>query len=111
MEYGSKVESAEEYSDTTGGSAEGTGEQDSTPSLYLQLDGKAEVAGTSKVQEGIISNESEEVRKRTIPPPGTGQRIYEIDPLLKGFSGHLDYRYCLFPSVLRWQRPVSHGTY
>lgn len=103
MAYGSKIESAEGYSDTTGGSGEGTGEQDSTPSLYLQLDDKAEVAGTSKVLEGIISNESEEVRKRAIPPPGTGQRIYEIDPLLRGFSGHLDYRYYLFPSVLRWQ--------
>lgn len=29
---------------------------------------------------------------KTIPPPGTGQKIYEIDPLLKGFRDHLDYR-------------------
>ncbi|ERN13141.1 1,4-alpha-glucan-branching enzyme 2-2, chloroplastic/amyloplastic isoform X1 [Amborella trichopoda] len=34
-----------------------------------------------------------EALPRTIPPPGTGQRIYEIDPLLEGFRGHLDYRY------------------
>lgn len=29
---------------------------------------------------------------KSIPPPGTGQKIYEIDPLLKGFRDHLDYR-------------------
>ncbi|KAG6596555.1 1,4-alpha-glucan-branching enzyme 1, chloroplastic/amyloplastic, partial [Cucurbita argyrosperma subsp. sororia] len=30
---------------------------------------------------------------RSIPPPGSGQRIYEIDPYLLAHKGHLDYRY------------------
>jgi len=34
-----------------------------------------------------------EEKPRVIPPPGDGQRIYEIDPMLEGFRGHLDYRY------------------
>ncbi|CAN6438715.1 unnamed protein product [Victoria cruziana] len=34
-----------------------------------------------------------ETEGRSIPPSGTGQRIYEIDPLLKGHRTHLDYRY------------------
>ena len=29
---------------------------------------------------------------RSIPPPGSGQRIYEIDPYLLAHKGHLDYR-------------------
>ncbi|KAL5976399.1 hypothetical protein ACLOJK_020730 [Asimina triloba] len=33
------------------------------------------------------------VKQRAIPPPSTGQKIYEIDPLLRGFQSHLDYRY------------------
>ena len=32
------------------------------------------------------------VTKRSIPPPGDGQRIYEIDPLLRSHRDHLDYR-------------------
>ncbi|KAM7255145.1 hypothetical protein ACFE04_020386 [Oxalis oulophora] len=31
--------------------------------------------------------------KRSVPPPGNGQKIYEIDPNLTGFRNHLDYRY------------------
>jgi len=33
-----------------------------------------------------------EEKPRVISPPGDGQRIYEIDPMLEGFRGHLDYR-------------------
>ncbi|KAG6514530.1 1,4-alpha-glucan-branching enzyme 1, chloroplastic/amyloplastic-like [Zingiber officinale] len=44
-----------------------------------------------------VSNDEENVevegQPKSIPPPGSGQRIYEIDPTLRGFSGHLDYRY------------------
>ena len=32
------------------------------------------------------------VSKRTVPPPGDGQRMYEIDPLLRNHCDHLDYR-------------------
>ncbi|KAJ0087820.1 hypothetical protein Patl1_32398 [Pistacia atlantica] len=48
------------------------------------------------LQEKVSTEESEaetEVRPGSIPPPGRGQRIYEIDPTLTGFRQHLDYRY------------------
>ncbi|CAL5027661.1 unnamed protein product [Urochloa decumbens] len=34
-----------------------------------------------------------EEKPRVVPPPGDGQRIYQIDPMLEGFRNHLDYRY------------------
>ncbi|WZZ92365.1 hypothetical protein YC2023_120944 [Brassica napus] len=34
-----------------------------------------------------------EVKPRTVPPPGNGQIIYEIDPMLQSYKDHLDYRY------------------
>ena len=39
-----------------------------------------------------ISKESEAIRQISIPPPGAGQRIYEIDPLLTNHRQHLEYR-------------------
>ncbi|XP_024527573.1 1,4-alpha-glucan-branching enzyme 2-2, chloroplastic/amyloplastic [Selaginella moellendorffii] len=30
---------------------------------------------------------------KVVPPPGDGQRIYEIDPYLKNYRDHLEYRY------------------
>lgn len=36
--------------------------------------------------------EKVEEKPRFIPPPGSGQRIYEIDPSLEGHRAHLDYR-------------------
>ncbi|KAI3725241.1 hypothetical protein L1987_65022 [Smallanthus sonchifolius] len=41
----------------------------------------------------VISEESEAIKQTSIPPPGTGQRIYEIDPLLGNHRQHLEYRY------------------
>ncbi|EOA19974.1 hypothetical protein CARUB_v10000235mg [Capsella rubella] len=32
-------------------------------------------------------------KPRTVPPPGDGKKIYEIDPMLRSYSSHLDYRY------------------
>lgn len=37
-------------------------------------------------------------KPREIPPQSDGQRIYEIDPMLKGHKTHLEYR--LLPSLL-----------
>uniref|UniRef100_A0A803MQJ5 1,4-alpha-glucan branching enzyme n=1 Tax=Chenopodium quinoa TaxID=63459 RepID=A0A803MQJ5_CHEQI len=36
------------------------------------------------------------VTRRLVPPSGNGQRIYEIDPLLKNYRTHLDYRYSMY---------------
>ncbi|THU50859.1 hypothetical protein C4D60_Mb06t24770 [Musa balbisiana] len=49
--------------------------------------------------EGAVSSQAikrimdVQEKPRFVPPPGTGQRIYEIDPSLNGYRGHLDYRY------------------
>ncbi|KAF5747820.1 Starch branching enzyme 2.1 isoform 1 [Tripterygium wilfordii] len=40
-----------------------------------------------------VNIEENEARPRSVPPPGTGQKIYEIDPTLNDHRGHLDYRY------------------
>lgn len=33
-----------------------------------------------------------EVKPKIIPPPGTGQKIFEIDPFLQAHRQHLDFR-------------------
>ncbi|AED90637.1 1, 4-alpha-glucan branching enzyme protein soform SBE2.2 precursor [Arabidopsis thaliana] len=33
------------------------------------------------------------VKPRIVPPPGDGKKIYEIDPMLRTYNNHLDYRY------------------
>lgn len=39
-----------------------------------------------------VNTEKSEAKPRSIPPPGAGQKIYEIDPQLFGFREHIDYR-------------------
>ena len=77
-------EPAMEYSETDG-------EIESVSLLGL---GEDTTLGSEAVLSlnGTISRESEMIRKISIPPPGTGQKIYEIDPLLKSHKEHLDYR-------------------
>lgn len=60
-------------------------EQDSASSTLAGEEASALIDGTESI-------EKDEARARTIPPPGTGQRIYEIDPLLNNYREHLDYR-------------------
>ncbi|KAL3532060.1 hypothetical protein ACH5RR_005581 [Cinchona calisaya] len=88
---GSKIKGEENYIDPAAAYSEGDEEQVSATSSFLHADGEVKGVGESDVEE-MISSESEKVGKRSIPPPGRGQRIYEIDPLLRNFSGHLDYR-------------------
>ncbi|KAK4481161.1 hypothetical protein RD792_012042 [Penstemon davidsonii] len=59
------------------------------------LDGevKAKAEDTSDTGYETISEESAKIRERGMPPPGIGQKIYEIDPLLSNHREHLDYRY------------------
>lgn len=40
----------------------------------------------------IPSKSNADFTVRSIPPPGGGQRIYEIDPYLLNHREHLDYR-------------------
>jgi 1,4-alpha-glucan branching enzyme len=68
------------------------GEKDSVASPAAVEDVKAKDLESSGLTNDI-SKENDMVRERSIPPPGTGQRIYEIDPLLRSHREHLDYRY------------------
>lgn len=56
-------------------------------------DDASEVEGESTPVIDVASVEKEELRKKTIPQPGLGQRISEIDPMLMRFREHLDYRW------------------
>ncbi|WOL11903.1 1,4-alpha-glucan-branching enzyme 2-2, chloroplastic/amyloplastic-like [Canna indica] len=49
-----------------------------------------------------------EVKPKFVPPPGTGQRIYEIDPMLKDHKTHLDYRYSHYKKM-RWMIDQHEG--
>ncbi|XP_009143587.1 1,4-alpha-glucan-branching enzyme 2-1, chloroplastic/amyloplastic [Brassica rapa] len=53
-------------------------------------------SGGQSYNENIASmpdSLDQEVVQRKIPPPGDGKKIYDIDPMLKSYDGHLDYRY------------------
>ncbi|KAK1300227.1 hypothetical protein QJS10_CPB13g01652 [Acorus calamus] len=79
-------------------------DQPSAASSALNVDGEGKIDAdeTSATTESVTEEVKNEtipssdggihVKPRTIRPPGTGQRIYEIDPLLKAHKGHLDYR-------------------
>lgn len=53
---------------------------------------------STPLSESIIIGKTE-AKSRSIPPPGSGQRIYEIDPSLTGFRQHLDYRYSQYKRI------------
>ncbi|XP_043699558.1 1,4-alpha-glucan-branching enzyme 1, chloroplastic/amyloplastic-like isoform X3 [Telopea speciosissima] len=87
------------------------GEQNNFSSELVSHDSKVDdelhsvpvrvMEGASKVEfvempapfEARGSDEKSEAKPRSLPPPGTGQKIYEIDPMLNDFRNHLDYRY------------------
>nr|QYS25850.1 starch branching enzyme [Fritillaria thunbergii] len=53
-----------------------------------------------KMNEDVNSQASESGWKvGVIPPPGIGQKIYEIDPFLKPHRAHLDYRYGQYKKI------------
>ncbi|XP_058739081.1 1,4-alpha-glucan-branching enzyme 1, chloroplastic/amyloplastic [Vicia villosa] len=77
---------------------------DEAVSNYREVgDGKDSVVSSSLVdvntdtqtkKTSIDSDKKVKVDKpKIIPPPGTGQKIYEIDPLLQAHRQHLDFRY------------------
>ncbi|CAH9138425.1 unnamed protein product [Cuscuta epithymum] len=67
-------------------------EQGHASSVQYEEDGEVK-ASPIAFTSNHISIESEMAKRSIIPPPGLGQRIYEIDPLLKNFRNHLDYRF------------------
>ena len=63
--------------------------------------------GTSKSDKQSSTGE----KLRVVPPPGDGQQIYDMDPMLRDFKYHLEYRYALFLSLciflLKLQSSIS----
>ncbi|RRT55429.1 hypothetical protein B296_00048464 [Ensete ventricosum] len=68
----------------------------------------SELIGEERMNQGdkssVSSQAKEEVENveeklRFVPPPGTGQKIYEIDPSLWGYRGHHDYRYNRYKKI------------
>lgn len=55
-------------------------------------DGKTEDELAASLVKETANAVKDKAMQRSIPPPGTGQRIYEIDPLLNSYREHLDYR-------------------
>ncbi|XP_004246561.1 1,4-alpha-glucan-branching enzyme 2-2, chloroplastic/amyloplastic isoform X1 [Solanum lycopersicum] len=76
-----------------------TEELEFASSLQLQEGGKVEESKTLDTSEETISDESNRIREKGIPPPGLGQKIYEIDPLLTNYRQHLDYRYSQYKKM------------
>ncbi|KAG2571948.1 1,4-alpha-glucan-branching enzyme 2, chloroplastic/amyloplastic-like [Panicum virgatum] len=70
-------------------------------SLAVEVEEKTEpsqvIEGVSETETDVLAVASKaplmEEKPRVVPPPGDGQRIYQIDPMLEGFRNHLDYRY------------------
>ncbi|KAF7016639.1 hypothetical protein CFC21_030196 [Triticum aestivum] len=62
---------------------------------------------TNQVSEEIDAEDTSRMDKesstreklRILPPPGNGQQIYEIDPTLRDFKYHLEYRYSLYRRI------------
>lgn len=67
-------------------------EQESDPYALANDDEEAHDEEPSVPLYRKVSTDKSEPKPRTIPPPGAGQKIYEIDPMLSGFRDHLDYR-------------------
>lgn len=63
-------------------------------SEVVDEDKEALVEETSDPIEGTSSTEQydNQTIKRTIPPPGAGQTIYDIDSYLIPYREHLEYR-------------------
>nr|CAB3446751.1 unnamed protein product [Digitaria exilis] len=38
-------------------------------------------------------------KPRVVPPPGDGQKIFQIDPMLQNYKYHLEYRYSLYRRI------------
>ncbi|KAI3832718.1 hypothetical protein MKW98_002264 [Papaver atlanticum] len=71
--------------------------EDDLVSSQLVRDGAVESAEASVSLYAAESNTLNVVG--SIPPPGTGQKIYDIDPFLKTHREHLDYRYSQYKKM------------
>ncbi|OAY64393.1 1,4-alpha-glucan-branching enzyme 1, chloroplastic/amyloplastic [Ananas comosus] len=89
-------------SDGLSSSADSVADEQASDDLQEEPVGTVEVMYEGSMKEGgkeSVTSQAKnsvevvEEKPRSIPPPGNGQRIYDIDPLLRGHHAHLDYRY------------------
>jgi len=92
MENDKKLKDEENFVESIRGYNEVQHEQESAASSLVGDDSRAQGKKASVPIAKTITIEKDEVRPRTIPPPGPGHGIYEIDPLLNNHREHLDYR-------------------
>lgn len=77
-------------------------DDESSTEVGVELEIESSVASNDAKEsdvEGVntVAQESAaEVKPRDVPQPTTGQKIYEIDPMLTSFKYHLEYRYAFF---------------
>ncbi|XP_061370951.1 1,4-alpha-glucan-branching enzyme 1, chloroplastic/amyloplastic-like isoform X2 [Gastrolobium bilobum] len=62
-------------------------------SSLVEVNANADAEKTSVSTDRKVKLEGDEVKPKIIPQPGSGQKIYEIDPLLQAYREHLDFRY------------------
>ncbi|KAG2658806.1 hypothetical protein PVAP13_1KG309905 [Panicum virgatum] len=55
-------------------------------------------AGSEALNREVLGSARQE-KPRTVPPPGDGQKIFQIDPMLQGYKYHLEYRYSLYRRI------------
>ncbi|KAM3367626.1 hypothetical protein ACQJBY_016285 [Aegilops geniculata] len=60
-----------------------------------QVTEEIDAEGTGRMDKESSTGE----KLRILPPPGNGQQIYEIDPTLRDFKYHLEYRYSLYRRI------------
>ncbi|XP_054801932.1 1,4-alpha-glucan-branching enzyme 1, chloroplastic/amyloplastic-like isoform X1 [Prosopis cineraria] len=63
----------------------------SVPSSLEDVDANAPAKTSNSTKEEVKIGDK--IKRKIIPPPGTGQKIYEIDPSLLGYRKHLDFRF------------------
>lgn len=82
--------------DNSSSIAESTNQEDVEASV-LELSNDRILRDQSDKVDNLLEDVKE--KRKIIPPPGTGQKIYEIDPYLKEYRAHLDYRYTQYRKI------------
>ncbi|XP_027353590.1 1,4-alpha-glucan-branching enzyme 1, chloroplastic/amyloplastic isoform X2 [Abrus precatorius] len=67
--------------------------QGSVVSSLADVNTNAQAKKTSVSVHRKVKIKTDKAKPKIIPPPGTGQRIYEIDPSLLNHREHLDFRF------------------
>ncbi|KAJ7976080.1 1,4-alpha-glucan-branching enzyme [Quillaja saponaria] len=92
VEDDNKLKEKENY-DATSSYTEVEDGLDSVPSFPVGVSDEAQGEAATVSAKGNVEEEKDIIRPKFVPAPGTGKRIYKIDPFLRDHRDHLDYRY------------------